>query len=64
MPEPRHAGEDRFVAGILQIASWAQRNSRALILAIGAAAILIFGVKYYMDYRHRVRQASTKPTFS
>jgi predicted negative regulator of RcsB-dependent stress response len=58
MPEPRHAGEDRFVAGILQIASWAQRNSRALILAIGAAAILLFGVKYYMDYRHRVRQAA------
>lgn len=59
MAEPRHAGEDRFVAGILQLVAWSQRNSRALILAIGAVAILIFGVKYYMDYRHRVQQAAS-----
>lgn len=58
MPEPQHVGEDRFVATILQIAAWAQKNSRALILALGAAAILIFGVKYFMDYQQRVREAA------
>lgn len=59
MPQPQHVGEDRFVAAILQLAAWAQKNSRALILALGAAAILIFGVKYFMDYRQRVREAAT-----
>jgi len=59
MPEPQHIGEDRFVAAIMQAATWAQRNSRALILALGAAAILIFGVKYFMDYRQRVQAAAS-----
>lgn len=59
MAEPQHVGEDRFVAAILQIADWAQKNTRALVLAIGAAAILIFAVKYFVDYRQRVREAAT-----
>ncbi len=59
MPEPQHVGEDRFIAAILQIANWAQKNTRGLVLAIGAAAILIFAVKYYWDYRERVRDAAT-----
>ncbi len=52
------SGEDRFVAGILQIVGWAQRNTRALVLTIIAAAIVIFAVKYYLDFKTRVRQAA------
>ena len=59
MAEPQHVGEDRFIAAILQIAAWAQKNTRALVLAMGAAAILIFAVKYYVDYQRRVREAAT-----
>lgn len=59
MAEPQHVGEDRFIAAILQIAAWAQKNTRALVLAIGAAAILMFAVKYYVDYQRRVRDAAT-----
>jgi predicted negative regulator of RcsB-dependent stress response len=55
MADPHHSSEDRFVGYILQIANWAQRNTRALILALGAAAILVFAVKYYVDYKQRVR---------
>ncbi|MGD8699524.1 MAG: tetratricopeptide repeat protein [Gemmatimonadales bacterium] len=59
MPDPQQLGEDRFIATILQIANWAQKNTRALILAVGALAILIFAVNYYVDYRQRVRDAAT-----
>jgi len=52
------SGEDRFVAGTLQLLAWAQRNTRALVLAVMAAAIVIFAVKYYLDYKTRVRQAA------
>jgi predicted negative regulator of RcsB-dependent stress response len=58
MAQPQTTGEDRFVAGTLQILNWAQRNTRALVLGIGAAAILIFAVKYYLDYRQRLNVAA------
>jgi predicted negative regulator of RcsB-dependent stress response len=58
MTQPQTTGEDRFVAGTLRILAWAQRNTRALVLGIGAAAILIFAVKYYVDYRQRLNVAA------
>jgi len=58
MPEPHAAGEDRFVVVLLQLLAWAQRNTRALVLGVGAAAIIVFAVKYYVDYRYQVREAA------
>ncbi len=52
------SGEDRFVGGTLQLLAWAQRNTRALVLTIMAAAIVIFAVKYYFDYKTKVREAA------
>lgn len=57
MADP-HASEDRFVALVLQIVTWAQRNTRGLVLGIGAAAILVFAVKYYVDFKQRVHVAA------
>ncbi len=52
------SGEDRFVAVSLQLLHWAQRNTRLLVLGIGAVAILVFGVRYYFNYQRQVRQAA------
>jgi len=58
MPLPQTTGEDRFVVVLLQLLGWAQRNTRALVLSVGAAAIVIFAVRYYVDYRYQVREAA------
>jgi predicted negative regulator of RcsB-dependent stress response len=58
MAEPRPTGEDRFVAATLKILNWAQNNTRALILSLGAVAIVVFGVRYYIDYQQRLREAA------
>ncbi len=52
-------GEDRFVASTMQLLGWAQRHTRALVLGIGVVAILVFGVRYYFDYQHQLRQAAS-----
>ena len=53
------SGEDRFVAGTLYLLTWAQRNSRALVLGTVAVAILFGGVLYYVDFQRRVREAAS-----
>ncbi len=53
------SGEDRFVATSMQLLAWAQRHTRALVLGLGAVAILVFGVRYYFDYQRQVRQAAS-----
>jgi len=52
------SSEDRFVAGTFQLLAWGQRNARALVLTIMAAAIVIFAVRYYLDFKTKVRQAA------
>lgn len=60
---PRHphkpSGEDRFVVTTLAFLAWAQRNSRALVLAVIALGILGAGVIYYLDYERRVREVAS-----
>ena len=58
MADPHTTSEDRFVALGLQILIWAQRNTRGLVLGIGAAAILVFAVRYYVNFKQRVREAA------
>ncbi|KPK82138.1 MAG: hypothetical protein AMS25_03630 [Gemmatimonas sp. SM23_52] len=58
MAEPAPTGEDRFVAATLKILSWAQNNTRSLILGLGAVAIISFGVRYYIDYQQRLREVA------
>ncbi len=53
------SGEDRFVATSLQLLTWAQRHTRALVLGLGAVAILVFGVRYYFNFQRQVRQAAS-----
>ncbi len=60
MAQPHSSGEDRFVATSLQLLNWAQRHTRTLVLGLGAVAILVFGVRYYFDYQHRVREAAAR----
>ena len=55
-PDP---SEDAFVAGLLRIVTWAQKNQRALILAGGAIAILAGGIYYYIDYRGRLTEVAS-----
>ncbi len=59
MPEQHYSQEDRFVAGVLQIWSWAQKNTRVLFVGLAAIAIIVFGVRYYLDYQKRVRQTAS-----
>jgi tetratricopeptide (TPR) repeat protein len=59
MPQPQPTGEDRFVQTTLELAAWAQRNTRALVLGIAAVAILGFSVKYYIDYKHSIEEAAS-----
>ena len=51
--------EDSFVAGALQLTTWAQRSSRVLVLGGVAVAILVAGVFYYRDYQNKVRSAAS-----
>lgn len=52
------SGEDRFVETSLRLLGWARENSRTLILAGGALAVLAFAAKYYLDYREQIRNAA------
>jgi predicted negative regulator of RcsB-dependent stress response len=58
MAQPQMSAEDRFVAAVLYFIAWARRNTRALVLALSAVAILAFGLKYYVDYKHRLQEAA------
>jgi hypothetical protein len=58
MPQPQPTGEDRFVQSTFELAAWAQRNTRTLILGVAALVIVGFSVKYYLDRRGRVERTS------
>jgi predicted negative regulator of RcsB-dependent stress response len=61
MPQPQPTGEDRFVQTTLELAAWAQRNTRTLILGLAAVVIVGFSVKYYFDFtRSREEAASSE----
>ena len=59
MPQPQPTGEDRFVQTTLELAAWAQRNTRTLILGLAAVVIVGFSVKYYIDYKHSIDEAAS-----
>lgn len=55
-PEAPRSQEDAFVAGMLRLWRWLQRNLRTAILMAGALAILVGGIVYYRGYRATVRE--------
>ncbi|UCC72705.1 MAG: tetratricopeptide repeat protein [Gemmatimonadota bacterium] len=59
MVQQDYSQEDKFVATVLRTWAWAQRNTRTLVVGIVAAAIIVFGVRYYVDYQARVREAAS-----
>jgi predicted negative regulator of RcsB-dependent stress response len=53
--------DDLFVANVLEASAWAQRNTRALIIAGAVLAVAVLSGLYYMNYRSQMRvQASTR----
>lgn len=59
MAQKGMSGEDRFVATSLRLLEWARRNTRALVIGAIAVAILVFGVRYYVDYQATVRETAS-----
>jgi predicted negative regulator of RcsB-dependent stress response len=59
MPQPQPTGEDRFVQTTLELAAWAQRNARTLVLGVAALMIVGFSVKYYFDYKHSIEETAS-----
>jgi predicted negative regulator of RcsB-dependent stress response len=59
MPQPQPTGEDRFVQSTFELAAWAQRNTRTLILGVAALVIVGFSVKYYLDYKHSIEETAS-----
>jgi predicted negative regulator of RcsB-dependent stress response len=55
----QYSQEDKFVASVLQFSSWAQRNTRTLVVAIVALMIVVFGVRYYFSYQTQLRNAAS-----
>jgi predicted negative regulator of RcsB-dependent stress response len=55
----QHYEEDRFVGGILQLAQWAQKNTRSLVFGLIAGAIVVFGLRYYFDYQKQVDELAS-----
>lgn len=58
-PRVGDSSEDSFVAAILRLVGWAQKNTRALILSVVALIIVVGGVIYYIDYRTRVTEVAS-----
>lgn len=54
-----YSQEDRFVATVLQISNWAQRNTRTVVVAVIALLIVVFGVRYYFSYQTQLRNAAS-----
>lgn len=55
---PQHPSEpdDVFVARVIELTTWARRNSQALILGGIALALILGGVVYYANYRGTLTQ--------
>lgn len=58
-PQPQPTGEDRFVQTTLELAAWAQRNARTLVLGVAAVMIVGFSVKYYFDYKRSIDETAS-----
>ncbi len=56
---PEATADDVFVTTTLRILGWAQKSTRALVLGVIAVSLLVGGVLYYTDYRHRVREVAS-----
>ncbi len=48
--------EDAFVAKAVEITTWAQRNQRLAIFAVGGLALAVAGFLYYGDYKDNLNQ--------
>ncbi len=59
MPGRKMSGEDQFVTTVLQLGEWARQNVRALMIGAVALAIVVFGVRYYLDYQRQVRETAS-----
>lgn len=55
-PEEKKEAEDVFVEKVVDLTTWAKKNSQALVLAGIALVVVAAGVWYYLNYRTTVRQ--------
>lgn len=51
--------EDVFVRGVMRVAAWAQRNSRAVTVAAVIALLGAAGLLYYRSYREGLREEAS-----
>ena len=54
--ESTQGGEDAFVRGTFQLASWSQKNVRNMIFGLGGIGILVVGTLYYVNFRASVQE--------
>lgn len=59
MAERKMSSEDQFITTVVRLAEWARRNGRALVIGGAALAIVVFGVRYYVNYQSQVRETAS-----
>lgn len=59
MPGRKMSEEDQFVTTVLHLGEWARKNIRALMIGAVALGIVLFGVRYYLDYQRQVRETAS-----
>ena len=55
-PQSAQDGEDVFVRGTFQLASWSRQNLRTVLFVIGGVSILAIGTLYYVNFRASVQE--------
>lgn len=60
-PDTPGGQDDAFVDGTFRLVNWAQNNTRTVIVAIAAIAIVVVGAVYYVNFQRSVQaQAATE----
>jgi predicted negative regulator of RcsB-dependent stress response len=54
-PESAEEQEDVFVANVLDLSSWLERNRQLMTLAVVALVIIVAGGMYYVNFQRTVR---------
>lgn len=51
--------DDKFIAGTLEFAAWARKNTQKLVIGIAAVAVIVASVVYYVSFRGNLAVQAT-----